>query len=288
MTNEQLALRVKAGIDPAENMLALYNKNTGLIKKFAKKYGSLADQEDLMQEGYIGLCNAVNGYDPDKGAFTTYAGQHIRAAMFRYIDSSGIIRIPVHMCQLIREYYRACDTLYQESGRKPSDDEIRQFMGLTVKKYGTLKTGLHMRSLDSLDRPLKSDEDEKITIYDTIKGGQDPGEIVADQRQGEELEDVLWTMVDQLTEDKGQLIRLRYKDGLQIREIADRNRISFWQADNRIRRGIRDLRKPNFVKKLRPFLPDRFQGAAYHGSLRRFNETWTSSTEAIAIKMKES
>lgn len=287
MTNEQLALRVKAGIDPAENMLALYQKNTGLIKKFAKKCGGLADQEDLMQEGYIGLCNAVNGYDPDKGAFTTYAGQHIRAAMFRYIENSGIIRIPVHMCQLIREYYRACDALYQESGRKPSDDEIRQFMGLTVKEYGTLKTGLHMRSLDSLDRPLKSDEDEEMTIYDTIKGGQDPEEDVTDQILQEDLKEALWTMVDQLPEDKGQLIRERYQENKLLKDIADQKGLPIWKVNDQIRKGLRDLRKPNFVKKLRPFLPDRFQGAAYHGSLRRFNETWTSSTEAIAIKMTE-
>ena len=40
MTNEQLALRIKAGEDVADNMLQLYQQNMGIIKDYARKYRS--------------------------------------------------------------------------------------------------------------------------------------------------------------------------------------------------------------------------------------------------------
>lgn len=283
MVNEQLALRVKAGIDPADNMLALYQQNTGLIKKFANKYRGLAEYDDLIQEGYIGLCNAVNNYNPDKASFSTYAVFWIRQAMIRYIDNSGAVRLPVHMCQRIREYYTTHDVLCQEYGRKPSDEEIRRTMGLTHKEYATLKTGLQMSDLESLDKPVLSDEDRELTILDTIPGGQDPAEVSTDKRQQEEFKSLIWGMVDSLPEDKGCMIRQRYKAGMQIQEIADKNNISYWQADNRIRSGIRELGRQR--SKIMSYLPDKLETLAYYGSAKLFSQTWTSSTERVALKL---
>ena len=47
MTNEQLALRIKAGEDVADNMLQLYRQNMGIIKDYARKYRTMAEEEDL-------------------------------------------------------------------------------------------------------------------------------------------------------------------------------------------------------------------------------------------------
>ena len=79
MTNEQLVIRIKAGIDVANNMLQLWQQNQGYITSIAKRFQGYEDKEDLMQQGYIGLCNAVDGYNPDEGVlFLTYAGFWIR------------------------------------------------------------------------------------------------------------------------------------------------------------------------------------------------------------------
>lgn len=67
MTNEQLVIRVKAGEDTAGNMLKLWQQNKGFIAKMAKKYQGYAEMDDLMQEGYIALCEAVRQYDPEQG-----------------------------------------------------------------------------------------------------------------------------------------------------------------------------------------------------------------------------
>lgn len=43
MTNEQLAIRIKAGIDVADNMLALWQQNRGFIHKIVNQYRAYAD-----------------------------------------------------------------------------------------------------------------------------------------------------------------------------------------------------------------------------------------------------
>lgn len=64
MSNEELVNRIQAGIDTAANMAELWQQNKGFIVRMARRYSQLAEVDDLIQEGYIGLCNAVDGYRP--------------------------------------------------------------------------------------------------------------------------------------------------------------------------------------------------------------------------------
>ena len=54
-------------MDEAENMLKLWQQNRGLIHTIARKYAAYDDIEDLEQQGYIGLCDAVQNYRPEEG-----------------------------------------------------------------------------------------------------------------------------------------------------------------------------------------------------------------------------
>ena len=96
--NEQFVRRIKAGEDVADNMLRLWQQNEGFIAMLAMRHRGYAEQEDLRQEGYIGLCEAVRQYDPSKGVpFINYAAFWIRHAMRRYISNCcGTIRLPIH------------------------------------------------------------------------------------------------------------------------------------------------------------------------------------------------
>ena len=77
-TNEQLVTLIRAGEDPAGNMLKLWEQNKGFIAKMARKYSGYAEMDDLMQEGYLALNEAVEHYADKGAAFLTYAAFWIR------------------------------------------------------------------------------------------------------------------------------------------------------------------------------------------------------------------
>ena len=117
MTNEQLALRIKVGEDVADNMLQLYQQNMGIIKDYARKYRSMAEEEDLQQEAYFAICKAVDSYDPDKGvSFLSWAVYWIRQQLLRYCQNNGTVRIPVHASERVRKY-KAFQNAFRVYGR---------------------------------------------------------------------------------------------------------------------------------------------------------------------------
>ena len=99
MSNEQIVVRIQAGENTADNMLKLWQQTESFIAKLAMSYQGYAELEDLKQEGYIGLCEAVRQYDSDKGVpFINYAAFWIRQVMRRYIDNCcSVVRLPVHV-----------------------------------------------------------------------------------------------------------------------------------------------------------------------------------------------
>lgn len=141
VTNEQLVALIRAGENEADNMLKLWNRNKGFVFKTAKKYSGYAEMDDLMQEGYLGLCEAVRYYDAEKGVpFINYAALWIRQVMQRYIDNTGnAVRIPVHIGALVRKYKKLKSEYFKYYGMKPSDRELSAFLGVSEEKLEDVK-----------------------------------------------------------------------------------------------------------------------------------------------------
>lgn len=94
MTNEEIVSLIRTNENVQENMRQLWQQNKGFVASIAKKYRGYAEMEDLMQEGYIGLNDAVEHYKEGKGAlFTSYAAFWIRSRIRRYVEQSGTIRL---------------------------------------------------------------------------------------------------------------------------------------------------------------------------------------------------
>ncbi len=72
--------------------------NMRLVVYIAKQYQGMGlSLDDLIQEGSIGLCRAVELYDEAKGKFSSYAGMWIKATIRRALsDKSRMIRVPSH------------------------------------------------------------------------------------------------------------------------------------------------------------------------------------------------
>ena len=283
MTNEELAVRIKNGIEAADNMLQLWQQNKAFIHMIALKYSGYAEIEDLEQEGFIGLCNAVEGYRPEEcDRFINYAALWVRQAMLRYIENCGsCVRIPAHMHNKMREYRRLQSDFSSRYGRKPTDWEIKHLLGVSWENLKQIENGLNMKQTDSLSREIVGAEGESLCLGDTIASDEDVENDVLDREQTRELSSVLWPLVDALPGDQAAVIRMRYHEAKTYKAAGAMIGGSPEKARQTEQKALRALRESG---RLKPFLPEAMGSLAYRGTgARTFNITWTSSTERAAL-----
>ncbi|MBR1424589.1 sigma-70 family RNA polymerase sigma factor [bacterium] len=137
----------------------LVQANLRLVISIAKKYtGRGVLFMDLVQEGSLGLMKAAEKFDYSKNfRFSTYATWWIKQAIVRAIaNHSKVIRIPVHMADKIRKYKQAYSELYAKYDREPSEDEIADYMNLSVNKLRKIRQSLNLEPI-SLETSVTDD-----------------------------------------------------------------------------------------------------------------------------------
>src|SRR5229473_6550955 len=125
-----LAVRARAGDDKARQLMM--EANIRLVMSIARRYTcrSMAF-EDLVQEGIIGLLEAINKFDVSRGnRFSTYATYWIRQAIVRSIEKQDrLIRLPIYGCDATRKLERAQRAFVDRQGRQPTLEELAQETG---------------------------------------------------------------------------------------------------------------------------------------------------------------
>lgn len=287
MENEELVARIKAGIDTADNMLALWQQNKAMICKIARKYSAYADIEDLLQEGYLALYPAIDGFNPDNGnKFLSYATTVIDQRLRRYISDSGSpVRIPEHERVKIYEYKKMVNAFQTYLNRKPTRQEIARSMGLSDKAVRELEKSVRMGQITSLDT-LLTDEGGTDTLIDMIPDENNAMSDVIDDMQQEELEAVIWDVVDSLPGKQGAVIRARFQRGQTLKETGAELGVTLERVRTVQNEGLRGLRRGHRARVLREYYEGDVYNAALHGSgVEQFNRTWTSSTERVALEL---
>ena len=294
MSNEQIVSRIQNGEDQTANMERLWTQNQAFVAKMAWKYQAYAEFDDLMQEGYLGLCRAVDGYDPEAGSsFISYAAYScakrscaaFKRAMLFYIRSNGTVRIPVNLHSQISQYERLRSSFLSEYGREPDHREISYYLGISKKSVPGLKKVARMRQIASLDSPVEGTEG--LTLEDCVPGQEEVEEDALEAVQQEQLKAVLWPMVDNLPGKCGEVLRGRYQDNKTLRELSEELDCSYQMVATLQSNGLREMRKPSRSRRLSPFVRDYIDIHGYHGSAASFQRTWTSSTEYTALRLAE-
>lgn len=284
MNNEELVARIRNGIDTAECMAQLWQQNRAFVAQIAKRYTAYEDIDDLMQEGFIGLCNAVECYDQDGGAkFLTYAAYWIQQAMLRYIAKySGTVQIPENVRMKINKLRKFECEYSAEWGREPTEKEIRLYFGYSRKEYQALTESQLVTKLESIDALIPGSGD--FTVGESVADPVDQYDQLLEQMQQEELADTLWQLVDSLPEQESQILHVEYQENITLRQVSDKLGMEYETARAARARGLRTLAKPHYKRMLQHFLPDRVLPLAYGGGVENYNRTWTSSTERAAFE----
>ncbi|MBO4209366.1 SigB/SigF/SigG family RNA polymerase sigma factor [Micromonospora echinofusca] len=96
--------------------------------RLARRYRGRGEPlEDLEQVARLGLVNAVDRYDPERGSFTAYAAITIVGEIKRHFrDRTWGVHVPRRLRDLILEVGQATATLTSELSRAPTVAELAQ------------------------------------------------------------------------------------------------------------------------------------------------------------------
>lgn len=286
MTNEQLVLRIQAGEDEAKNMLQLWEQNQRFIGSIAVKFSGYAEMDDLKQEGYIAMCNAVRNYDPDQGStFIHYAAFWIRQGMQRYIENCcGAIRIPVGVQTEIRKYKKICSSFQKQYGREASDRELCGLLCVNGEKLDQLKKDAEMGQIRSLSEPIGG-EDGDITLGDAVVSDGNLEETTMQDLDAEIMKRDLWIAVDELPGKLPSVIRCRFLEGKTLQEVGRLIGVNREAVRRQQEKALRELRLSSRGRKYRGYYKEYISASPVcHVGVESFQRTWTSSTEREALR----
>jgi RNA polymerase sigma-B factor len=207
---------------------------------FVNRFGGKADQhEDLQQVATLGLINAVDRFDPERGVeFTTFATVTILGEIKRYFrDKTWSVKVPRRIKDLNVAVNQAVERLGKELDHSPTYEEVAKEIGCTVEEILESREAVMSYRVVSLDKDVDDEAgDGGSSLIDMI-GNMD--------RKIERLSDrlSLASGLKQLKKDERIVIFNRFFKNLSQAQIAEMMDVSQMQVSRLQAIALEKLKK---------------------------------------------
>jgi RNA polymerase sigma-B factor len=195
----------------------LIDMHMHLVPFFVKRFSNRSEMhEDISSVATLGLINAVDRYDPDKGAeFTTFATVTILGEIKRFFrDKTWSIKVPRRIKDINIHVTRAVEHLTKELDRPPTYEDIANYTGYTVEEILEAHEALQSYNVVSLDKEIDNTAGDGTTTLAEMVGTFDRKiEMLSDRLS-------LQTGLKQLKDDEKFVIFNRYFKNLSQAQIA--------------------------------------------------------------------
>lgn len=201
---------------------------------------------DLIEEGNLGLLQAIDKFEPSKGyRFSTYAIHWVEQFIRRAVEEqTGAIKIPSHAWENLRLWGKTWDALKTKLGHAPSLKEMAAAMNISARQVQSILNTLNAAySVDSLSAAVNEEED--ITLEDTLTddGKGNPDNVITDTASGKEL----FKILQNLEQRDRDILIMRYgllaEDAMTLAEISEKLGISRERVRQIEERAVRIMRK---------------------------------------------
>lgn len=180
-------------------------------KIVAKHKGRLPihiDWDDLVQAGMVGLLEAWQNFDASKGAsFETFAYTRVNGAILDWLRQQD--NLPKDVRAKVKEVEANTSKFIHVHGRYPTESEIAEASGMTLKEYQKLSDDTYAASI------LEMDDTEESVVPEGVNY-KHPGDDI----EVTELRSKLIKAIELLSEREAQIVQLYYVEDLNLKEIG--------------------------------------------------------------------
>ncbi|WP_078591747.1 RNA polymerase sigma factor SigF [Streptomyces megasporus] len=219
---------------------ALIEANIPLVRYVAARFRSRNEpMEDIVQVGTIGLINAIDRFDPDRGVqFPTFAMPTIIGEIRRYFrDNVRTVHVPRRLHEMWVQVSSATEDLTVLHGRSPTTAEIAERLRISEEDVlACLEAGRAYRAT-SLEAAQER-EDGMPGLIDRL-GYEDPA------LDGVEHRDLVRHLLVQLPEREQRILLLRYYRNLTQSQISAELGVSQMHVSRLLSRSFARLRAAN-------------------------------------------
>lgn len=188
-----------------------------VARRMWKKIRKRMDLDDLVSAGTVGLVNAVESFEPERGlAFSTFATPRIRGAILDHLRKWD--HVPRSVRRKQRALRDARETLTHRMGRAPTKVEVAEELDVDLDTVCQWESDTSDAVRVALDAPLPG-EGKQVTSAEIIPG--ESGEAYADDLTLDEEVEALKEAMATLSERERTILSLYYYEGLKMREIGE-------------------------------------------------------------------
>ncbi|WP_419249133.1 RNA polymerase sigma factor SigF [Streptomyces luteogriseus] len=220
---------------------ALIEANLPLVRYAAARFRSRNEpMEDVVQVGTIGLINAIDRFDPDRGVqFPTFAMPTVVGEIKRYFrDNVRTVHVPRRLHELWVQVNSATEDLTTSFGRTPTTSEIAERLRITEDEVlSCIEAG---RSYHATSLEAAQEGDGLPGLLDRL-GYEDPA------LDGVEHRDLVRHLLVQLPEREQRILLLRYYSNLTQSQISAELGVSQMHVSRLLARSFQRLRSANRI-----------------------------------------
>jgi len=222
----------------------LLDKYVPLVRNVASRmamgFPRSVELSDLINTGVIGLIEAFNNFDPDRGVkFETYAVPRIRGAILD--ELRALDWVPRSTRAKSREIERAVIGLENELGRPPEKRELAKQMKITENELDLALDDVSSTGILSLDEVIyREDDNRQVPRIETVVD-RSTHSVLGEIERGE-LRSFLVVAIDRLTKQEKLVIALYYYEELTLKEIGEVMSISESRVSQIHTRAVMKLR----------------------------------------------
>jgi len=234
----------------------LVKSNLRFVVNVAKKYQNQGlPLADLISEGNIGLINAIERYDVDKGYhFISYAVWWIRQAILKAIcEKSRMIRLPLNRANELVQIEKARKVL---EGSMTEDEEIKEIARLLEMDADHVADLVAVsREFVSLETPVYDERDSSV-VGDFVENTAyvAPEDYVIEQNLKDDINEVLHTLSDKEREVVEYRFGLNGRRAMSLKEIGDRFKLTKERIRQIEKSALSRLSQPNRTGRLESYV----------------------------------